>query len=209
MALPVGIPYQTGNNIDYLPAAAKSQGDIVFHKGLAGLVVNDITAEDIAAANPGALQITEGVKVKKAAGAGVTFAIGDPVYYDEPNTNAVATPSTFQRLGTCIKAAANGDDRVVVKFNEHTLQCRGGQHTTIDENDTVVTGLSNVVAVVASFDDDPVDGAQFVTASIGDQAGAPAAGSVLIKTWKNTDADATHVAATTFTKKVNWIAWGF
>lgn len=83
-----------------------------------------------------------------------------------------------------------------------------GQHTTVDENDTVVTGLTTVVAVVASLDSDPVDGAMYVTASIGDQAGAPAAGSVLIKTWKNTDADATHVAATTFSMKVNWIAIG-
>lgn len=83
-----------------------------------------------------------------------------------------------------------------------------GQHTTVDENDTVVTGLATVVSAVACLDDDPVDGAMYVTCSIGDQAGAPAAGSILIKTWKNTDADATHVAASTFSKKVNWIAIG-
>lgn len=83
-----------------------------------------------------------------------------------------------------------------------------GQHTTVDENDTVVTGLATVVAVVAQLDDDPVDGAMHVTSSVGDQAGAPAAGSVLIKTWKSTDGDATLVAASTFSKKVNWIAIG-
>lgn len=83
-----------------------------------------------------------------------------------------------------------------------------GQHTTIDENDTVVTGLTTVVAVVASLDSDPVDGCMEVTASIGNQSGAPAAGSVYIKTWKRTDADETPVAATTFTKLVNWIAVG-
>lgn len=83
-----------------------------------------------------------------------------------------------------------------------------GQHTTVAASDTVVTGLTTVVSVVASFDDDPVDGAQHASASIGDQAGTPAAGSVLIKTWKSTDADASLVAATTFAKKVNWIAIG-
>lgn len=84
-----------------------------------------------------------------------------------------------------------------------------GQHTTVDENDTVVTGLATVVAVVASLNDDPVAGCQFVTASIGDQAGAPAAGSVLIKTWKATAAgDTALIAASTFSKKVNWIAIG-
>lgn len=83
-----------------------------------------------------------------------------------------------------------------------------GQHTTVDENDTLVTGLGSLVSIVVSLDDDPVDGCMHVTASIGDQAGAPAAGSALIKTWKSTDADATLVAASTFGKKVNWIAIG-
>lgn len=83
-----------------------------------------------------------------------------------------------------------------------------GQHTTVAASDTVVTGLATVVAVVAQLDDDPVDGCMHVTSSIGDQAGAPAAGSILIKTWKSTDADATLIAATTFAKKINWIAIG-
>lgn len=84
-----------------------------------------------------------------------------------------------------------------------------GMHTTVDENDTVITGLATVVAVVATLDSDPVAGAQFVTASIGDQAGAPAAGSILIKTWKATGtADTALIAASTFSKLVNWIAVG-
>jgi hypothetical protein len=84
-----------------------------------------------------------------------------------------------------------------------------GQHITVDEDDTVVTGLATVVSVVAVLDSDPVAGCQFVTASIGDQAGAPAAGSILIKTWKATDtADTAIIPATTFTKNVNWIAIG-
>lgn len=84
-----------------------------------------------------------------------------------------------------------------------------GQHTTLDADDTVVTGLATVVAVVASFESDPVAGAQFVTAVLGNQAGAPAAGSIQIKTWKATaTADTAIIAATTFTKLVNWIAIG-
>lgn len=83
-----------------------------------------------------------------------------------------------------------------------------GQHTTLDADDTVVTGLTTVVAAVASFDDAPVEGAKFVSCTIGDQAGAPAAGSIQIKTHKDTDADAAIVDATTFTKKINWIAIG-
>jgi hypothetical protein len=75
--------------------------------------------------------------------------------------------------------------------------------------DTVVTGLATVVAVVAVLDSDPTLDPLFVTASIGDQAGAPAAGSVYIKSWQATAAgDVTPIAATTFGKKVNWIAIG-
>lgn len=84
-----------------------------------------------------------------------------------------------------------------------------GQHTTVTASDTVVTGLATAVAVVASLDSDPGDDPFLVSASIGDQAGAPAAGSVLIKTWQNTSGtDPTPTAAATFSKKVNWIAVG-
>lgn len=83
-----------------------------------------------------------------------------------------------------------------------------GKHTTVAASDTVVTGLSGALALaIVSLNDDPVDGAMYVTADIGDQAGAPAAGSFLLKSWKNTDADATQVAATTFGLDVAWIAF--
>lgn len=84
-----------------------------------------------------------------------------------------------------------------------------GQLTTVTATDTVVTGLTTVVSVVASLDSDPVDDPFMVTATIGDQAGTPAAGSVIIKTWKNTGGtDPTPAAAGTFGKLVNWIAVG-
>lgn len=84
-----------------------------------------------------------------------------------------------------------------------------GQQTTVAAADTVVTGLTTVIAVIASLDSDPVDDPFMCTATIGDQAGAPAAGSIIVKTWKNTGGtDPTPTAATTFTKKVNWIAIG-
>jgi hypothetical protein len=84
-----------------------------------------------------------------------------------------------------------------------------GQATTASASDTIVTGLATVVSAVASLEDAPVIGCDRAQAAIGDQAGTPAAGSILIKTFKPTaTGDATPVAATTFTKKVNWIAIG-
>lgn len=74
---------------------------------------------------------------------------------------------------------------------------------------TVVTGLATVVAVIATpqadLDGDTLAG---VSATIGNQAGAPAAGSVILKCWKNNaDGDASMVAANA-AKDVNWIAIG-
>jgi hypothetical protein len=72
-----------------------------------------------------------------------------------------------------------------------------------------VTGLATVVSVVASLESDPTDNPFMVTAQIGDQAAAPAAGSIIIKTWQNSaGTDPTPAAATIFGKKVNWIAIG-
>jgi hypothetical protein len=84
-----------------------------------------------------------------------------------------------------------------------------GQATTVTAVDTIVTGLATVTAVTASLDSDPSDDPFMVSASIGDQAGSPAAGSIYIKTWKNTGGtDPTPLAASTFAKKVNWHASG-
>lgn len=87
-----------------------------------------------------------------------------------------------------------------------------GQATTVAASDTIVTGLNTVVCAFANMDDDPVVGCSFASASVGNQSGAPAAGSILLKTWKPTTAGAAGnpdvIAATTFTKKVNWIAIG-
>jgi len=84
-----------------------------------------------------------------------------------------------------------------------------GQAVTASAADTIATGLATVVAVMASLDSDPVDDPFMASATIGDQAGSPAAGSIIIKTWKNTGGtDPTPLAATTFSKKVNWVAIG-
>ena len=84
-----------------------------------------------------------------------------------------------------------------------------GQATTASASDTIVTGLNTLVCVMATLDSDPTDNPEWVSASIGDQAGTPAAGSFLLKTWQNTGGtDPTPAAATTFSKKVNWIAIG-
>lgn len=84
----------------------------------------------------------------------------------------------------------------------------GGQLTTSTATDTVITGLTTVTSCVASYETDPADANFLVSCAIGDQAGTPAAGSVIIKSWKTDGTDPTPVAATSLTKKVNWVAYG-
>lgn len=77
---------------------------------------------------------------------------------------------------------------------------------------TVVTGLTTVVSIIATAVDD-LDGDALagVSATIGDQAGTPAAGSVILKAWKVTTGGAagnpTLIAATA-AKNINWVAVG-
>lgn len=80
-----------------------------------------------------------------------------------------------------------------------------GVHQQAAASDTIVTGLTTVVAVVASFIQAPTAKQAFVTATIGNQTGAPAAGSILTNTWKST-----YAAADDFTDNLSlaWIAVG-
>lgn len=104
-------------------------------------------------------------------------------------------------------AALNGISNIVQGVAASYKVARGV--SAITGSGTVVTGLTSVVAVVASaasdLDGDTLAG---VSATIGDQAGSPAAGSVYLKAWKsNGDGDATVVAADA-AKNIAWIAIG-
>lgn len=86
-----------------------------------------------------------------------------------------------------------------------------GVHQQAAASDTIATGLTTVVAVVATWQDPPTLKQLWVTATIGDQAGSPAAGSILTKTYKPTATnDVTPIAATDFTDNLhlNWVAIG-
>lgn len=74
-----------------------------------------------------------------------------------------------------------------------------GVHQQAAASDTIVSGLTTVVAVVATFRDTPTAKQTYLTATIGDQAGTPAAGSFLGKTFKST-----YAAADDFTDNISW-----
>lgn len=127
----------------------------------------------------------------------------------------------FLSVGDLIRVkAADGERTVAIATNtvvsgghvttsEPSKRFVAGQAVTATAADTIVTGLASVVACGATLDSDPGDDPMLASATVGDQAGAPAAGSIIVKTWKNTAGnDPTPVAATTFAKKVNWWAYG-
>lgn len=76
-------------------------------------------------------------------------------------------------------------------------------------SETVVTGLATVVSVVVSLVGDPSATHMWSTATPGDQAGSPAAGSFTLKSWTYTAADnVAPIPANTVFANVAWIAIG-
>jgi len=150
-----------------------------------------------------------------------TFVVGDMVGF-AASTGTVPSPTNLVKVtdpNLAIGRVAVGGTSLTlvdVVFSARTrlalpgLKVIGGQHTTAAASDTVATGLTKVLSVVVSLESDPGDDPITVSGQIGDQAGSPVAGSILIKTWKDTGGtDPTPQAASTFTKKVNWIAYGY
>lgn len=142
------------------------------------------------------------------------WANGDPLFFN-PGTGEMTNIYTSGLLpaGT---AAPNADGSMAASADTvggvllgNPLRFVAGAHATVAAADTVPTGLSKVLGVVASYETDPADPNSYVSAQVGDQDGAPAAGSVIIKTWKTTGSDPTPVAADAFGKVVNYLAWGY
>lgn len=101
---------------------------------------------------------------------------------------------------TAVRSAHVGQDLKIVF----------GQHTTVAADDLVaIPELKKVLGVVAQLEDAPHAGASIALGFVGDQAGTPAAGSIRIRTYKATaTADTAPIAATTFSRKVNYVAFG-
>lgn len=131
---------------------------------------------------------------------------------------AVAPTSTAEPAGSLYTRTDTAQIYVYDGSTWKTLAVNGaasgykiarGVASTASASDTIVSGLTTVVAVVCTLQTDAADDPFLATCSIGDQAGTPAAGSFLLKTWKNTSgSDPTPLASSTTTNKVNWLAIG-
>lgn len=155
---------------------------------------------------PGAAFLCSGVGTYNLDGI-TTWAANDYAVF-VPNSNKwiringatgeVSNTNIADQINAAMIAGAAGNKTVT------------GQHTMLSASDTVVTGLALVASVVAIMESDEILTFNSVSAQKGDQAGSPAAGSIVLKGWMPTDS--THpapVAATGWSGiKVNWIAVG-
>lgn len=183
----------------------------------AGLLAKEADNSAGAAGDVKAELITEGIA--ELPGTGFSQAsVGKDAYATDNFTVSAGYAANGVKIGK-IEAYVSST-KVRVRFDVQAqnqgaviaigggMKLARGQLTTVTATDTVVTGLATVVSVVASYETDPADANSYVSAQIGDQAGAPAAGSIIIKTWKQSGTDPTPIAADAFSKKVNWIAIG-
>jgi predicted RecA/RadA family phage recombinase len=197
---------QEGHTLDIVSGGALNAGALYLSGGIVGVVQAGVTGS-----GQNTTVATRGV-FTMAKATGQVWAAGTPLYWDAGNSRftsvfAEGLLGGFFAAGAAASAATTGP--VAIGFGAG-LKVACGQHTTVAASDTVATGLAKVLAVVASLESDPTDNPEWVTAQIGNQAGAPAAGSIIIKTWQNTGGtDPTPAAASTFSKLVNWVAVGY
>ena len=122
----------------------------------------------------------------------------------------VYNPATDQEKSEAVQKLVNTTQSELEAFVQGAAggyKIARGIHTQEAASDTVVTGLATVVAVIVGFAGAPTVKQLFCAGLIGDQAGSPAAGSILINTYKPTAVnDVTPTAATDFTDNVK-IAW--
>lgn len=115
MAMATEAHFEHGNklNIDYTPVSDVDAGQVVDMGG--GLV--GVSVRAIKAGEQDALDIGGGVYTARK-GDGVTFARGAVVYWDKSGKTTVAAPGgSTVPLGTCVRDAESGDDRVWVALN--------------------------------------------------------------------------------------------
>lgn len=196
---------EKGGTVVVTAVADTASGDFVRVGALGGVAVSAALAGQELV-----LDIAGGVySLPKATGA--AWAQGDYLYWDATAKKFTKVAAGNVPAGTAHAAAeaAAAVGNVLLPSAAAGLRVVGGQVVTASANEVVVTGLSRVLSVVATLEDAPVIGCDRAQAAIGDQNGAPAAGSIQVKTFKPTaTGDATPVAATTFGKKVNWLAIG-
>ncbi len=102
---------QDCDSVDYTPSQDVAAGSVVLQGDLIGVANRPIPANTL-----GALIVCGAFDVAKATGGGTGIAVGTTVYWDNTNKVATATAGGNKLMGKVIKAAADADATVRVRF---------------------------------------------------------------------------------------------
>ncbi len=146
--------------------------------------------------------------------AGTTSASKALVVGANKETDVLALPVSGLKIGA---GAGTAVDRTAAEINLLTQSVAAGYkvarsaspYTPVSASDTIVTGLATVVSVIVEFASAPTLNHMWNIGDRGNQAGAPAAGSFLLKSKKPTGSgDVTPTDTTASWVSVNWFAIG-
>lgn len=182
---------QTGTGSDLVPAVAGVSE--ASHLALLGANKN--------------LDVLAVADLKLGAGAGTSVTSTAAEINVLHNISPTLTYSELNLLDGVTKTT--GEINLLMTGYEGGYKLARGTATIDAASKDVVTGLTTVVAVVVSMTGDPSMTHYMSSATVGDQAGAPAAGSIRIKSWKPTAAnDVNPIPATSPFGNVSWVAIG-
>jgi len=98
-----------GHAIDYTPGSAVAAGDVVVQTDLVGVATRPIAANDL-----GSLAICGVFDFAKSAG--VAYAVGVILYWDNTNKVVTTTASGNKQIGKAVRAAVSADTTVRVRL---------------------------------------------------------------------------------------------
>lgn len=163
------------------------------------------------------LELDSGALIDMLSGANINLAGANGIQVNSGGEISVKSGGSIDLLAGALFEIAGVDIRAELAAAVATpvagvaagYMVARGIFTPTDGSEDVVTGLTTVVAAVSTLVATPTLTHMWSQATIGDQAGAPAAGSIRVVNRKPTGvADVTPVDATTPWGDVAWIAVG-
>jgi predicted RecA/RadA family phage recombinase len=110
--MPTATFIHDGNSIDYTPGSTIAAGDVVVQGDLVGVAKRDIPANVL-----GALAVTGVFDVLKLQGPGITFDLGQLVYWDAGQKKATPSGAPNKLMGKAVRGAGMGDTTVRIRLN--------------------------------------------------------------------------------------------
>lgn len=166
------ISIETGGTIDV------ESGGKVKVAGTDGIEV--ATSGEITIETGGTIDIESGGKMKLAGAGGIDVNSSGEISVKSGGSIDLLAGALFEIAGTDIRAELAAAITIPVAGVAAGYMLARGVVTPTDGADTIVTGLTTVVAAIAMLVATPILTHMWSCATIGNQSGAPAAGSIIV-----------------------------